>query len=109
MNTQLLDSIFLLFFSQLMPGELVAINQLHSEYDYRNKSGTLEKQQVEYIVNKQISLNKLKAISETQFEVGDFSNQTANYNITKEEYEKSVAAYYKSVNYTPMKHPLYGN
>ncbi len=106
MDIQTLDAIFLLFFSQLMPGEVISLDRIHSEYDYRNK-GILSKEELEYVINRQISINKLKPLSITQFEVGEFKGKATKYQITNHEFEKSVKAYYATHNFTPQPHPLW--
>jgi hypothetical protein len=106
MDIQTLDAIFLLFFSQLMPGEVISLDRIHSEYDYRNK-GILSKEELEYVINRQISINKLKPLSITQFEVGEYTGMAEKYQITNHEFEKSVKAYYATRNFTPQPHPLW--
>jgi hypothetical protein len=94
-SSETLDNIFIPYFEALEEGKIVNIVDLNWYFDFRNKSGSLTKSELEHVINRQIQLSKIEIISESEFEMVSFNASQEPYVASQEVIEKSAEEYSK--------------
>ena len=68
-NEKTLKNIFNSFFGNVEEGRIVTLVEMNWAYDFRNKSGALTKEELEFVINTQINTGRIEVISPTEFKV----------------------------------------
>ena len=90
-----LENIFKSFFDNAEEGRIVTLVEMNWAYDFRNKSGALTKEELEFVINSQIDAGRIEVISPTEFKVVDKTRPQRAYIASQEVVEQAAAEYSK--------------
>ena len=90
-----LEIIFNPFFKDAEDGRIVTLVEMNWVYDFRNKSGALTKEELEFVINTQINKGRIEVISPTEFKVVNNAQPQRAYIASREIVAKAAEEYSK--------------
>ena len=90
-----LEKIFNSLFDNAEEGRVVTLVEMNWAYDFRNKSGALTKEELEFVINTQINAGRIEVISPTEFKIVDKAPPQRTYIVSQEVVEQAAKEYSK--------------
>jgi hypothetical protein len=90
-----LDEVFNPFFDDAEEGRVISLVEMNWVYDYRQRSGALTMEELEYVINKQIQRSRIEVITQSGFKVVNKAKPQSAFVTSQEVVERAAEEYSK--------------